>query len=123
MTRFSGRRAPLHGSVPGLADWVTQEAYSHEVSSCGIWPGDASTGGPAFYAYAYPEPPGFAAAKVRPHAAFYSREKGEFLLPYDAVRRAASPEGDLLAFLQDTYATAADLGRWDRGALERGLTG
>ena len=98
---------------------MTQEAYSHEVSSCGVWPGDASTGGPAFYAYAYPEPPGFAAARVRPDAALYSREKGEFLLPYDAVRRAAAPEGDLLAFLQDTYATAAELGRWDCGALER----
>jgi hypothetical protein len=119
VTRFSGRRAPLHPGVPGMADWVTREAYSHEVSSCGIWPGDASIGGPAFYAYAYPEPPGFAEAKVRPEAAFYSREKGEFLLPYEAVRRAATPDDELLAFLQDTYATAADLGRWDRDALDR----
>ena len=111
VTRFSGRRAPLHPGAPGLADWVTQEAYSHEVSSCGIWPGDASTGGPAFYAYAYPAPPGFAETKVRPDAAFYSQDKGEFLLPYDAVRRADSPDDDLLAFLQDTYAAAADLGR------------
>ena len=118
-TRFSGRRAPTHPGAPGLADHVTQEAYSHEVSSCGFWPGDTSTGGPAFYAYAYPEPPGFAAAEVRPDAAFYSREKGEFLLPYDAVRQAISPDDELLAFLQDTYVAAADLGHWNRSALER----
>jgi hypothetical protein len=119
VTRFSGRRAPLHPGVPGLADRITREAYSHEVSSCGFWPGDAATGGPAFYTYAYPEPPGFAEARIRPGGAFYSREKGEFLLPYDAIRQASSPDDDLLAFLQDSYDAAANLGHWDRHALER----
>ena len=105
--------------MPHLSDAVAREAYSHEVSSAGFWPGSGVIDYPAFYSYAYPEPAGFGAAKVMPDAAFYSRDKGEFLLPYDAIRRATSPEEDLLAFLQDTYATAADLGRWDRSALER----
>lgn len=119
VTRFSGRRAPPHPSMPNLADFVTREAYSHEVSSCGFWPGDAGLGGPAFYAYAYPEPPGFADAPPRPGAACYSRERGEFLLPYEAVRQAAAPDDLLLDFFQSTYEAAANLAGWDRSALER----
>jgi hypothetical protein len=120
VTRFSGRRAPLHpGGVPHLADAVTQEAYSHEVSSAGFWPGG---GGPmeeaAFYSYAYPTPEGFAGAAVRPDEAFFSQELGEFLLPYDAVRNARDPDAALMAFLQSTYEVAADLAKWDRKALE-----
>ena len=120
VTRFSGRRAPEHpGGVPGLPDWVTREAYSHEVSSCGFWPGGGPVPYAAFYSYAYPEPAGFAAAPVKPDAAFYSNDLHEFLLPYDAVRQSASPDGMLLDFLQSTYEAAADLARWDRGSLER----
>jgi hypothetical protein len=119
VTRFSGRRAPAHpGGVPNLPDRVTREAYSHEVSSCGFWPGGGPIAYPAFYSYAYPQPAGFAAAKVRPAAAFYSQQLGEFLLPYDAVREAAAPDELLLEFLQSTYEAAADLGDWDREALE-----
>jgi hypothetical protein len=121
VTRFSGRRAPDHpGGVPNLADWVTREAYSHEVPSCGFWPGAA--GGferPAFYAYAYPEPPGFAAAAACPKQAYYSAGLKEFLLPYDEVRRLADPEAAVQAFLESTYAAAAGLGGWDRASLER----
>jgi hypothetical protein len=121
VTRFSGRRAPLHaGGVPNLADRVVQEAYSHEVSSCGFWPGGGPVPYPAFYAYAYPEPEGFKAMTVEPADAFYSQDLQEFVLPYDAVRRAADPDGALLAFLQTTYNAAANLGRWDRLALEKG---
>jgi hypothetical protein len=121
VTRFSGRRAPMHpGGVPHLADWVVREAYSHEVSSCGFWAGNG-LGYPAFYAYAYPEPEGFAQWKVRPAAAFYSRDLHEFILPYDAVRDAADPDATLLAFLQSTYEAAAELGKWDRAALECAL--
>jgi hypothetical protein len=120
VTRFSGRRAPEHpGGIPNLPDRVTREAYSHEVSSCGFWPGGGAVSYPAFYSYAYPEPPGFSAASVGPEGALYSRELGEFLLPYDVVRSAASPDETLLSFLQSTYETAAELGRWDRAALER----
>jgi hypothetical protein len=120
VTRFSGRTAPPHpGGVPNLADWVTREAYSHEVSSCGFWPGGGPIPYPAFYSYAYPEPQGFAAAAVKPATAFYSNELREFVLPYDAVREAPSPDGALLDFLQTTYEAAANLGRWDRAALER----
>jgi len=120
VTRFSGRRAPRHpGGVPHLPDAVAQEAYSHEVSSAGFWPGG---GGPidyaAFYAYAYPAPQGFADAKVSPAGAFYAKEVGEFLLPYDAVRAAADPDRTLMDFLQSTYTAAADLGKWDRAALD-----
>ena len=118
-TRFSGRPAPPHPGAPNIADRVTREAYSDEVSSCGLWPGGPGMEQPVFYSYAYPEPPGFAAAAVRPDAAFYSREFGEFLLPYDAVRAAAAPDALLLDFLQSTYAAAADLGGWDRPRLER----
>jgi hypothetical protein len=119
VTRFSGRRAPTHpGGVPNLPDWVTREAYSHEVSSCGFWPGGGATPYAAFYAYAYPEPAGFADARVEPGGAFYSAELREFLLPYDRVRESASPDDTLLQFLQTSYEAAANLARWDRGALE-----
>jgi hypothetical protein len=120
VTRFSGRRAPEHpGGVPNLPDWVTREAYSHEVSSCGFWPGGGAVPSAAFYSYAYPEPPGFPQARVRPGAAFYSGELREFILSYDSVREAESPDDLLLEFLQTTYEAAADLGKWDRAALER----
>lgn len=120
VTRFSGRRAPEHpGGVPNLPDWVTRDAYSHEVSSCGFWPGGGPIAYPAFYSYAYPAPDGFSAAPVKPDAAFYSTELGEFLLPYDAVRQAESPDSTLLDFLQSTYEAAANLAQWDRGSLER----
>jgi len=119
VTRFSGRRAPAHPGAPNVADKVTREAYSHEVSSAGFWPGDAGVSQPVFYAYAYPEPAGFAQAAVAPVAASYSSAFHEFLLPYDAVRQAAAPDDLLLEFLQSTYEAAADLGRWDRAALER----
>lgn len=123
VTRFSGRTAPRHpGGVPNLPDAVAQEAYSHEVSSAGFWPGG---GGPvdyaAFYSYAYPAPEGFAAATVKPAEAFFSKELGEFLLPYDAVRTARDGDAALMAFLQSTYDAAADLARWDRAALECGI--
>jgi hypothetical protein len=120
VTRFSGRRAPEHpGGVPHLADWVVREAYSHEVSSCGFWPGSGPVQEAAFFAYAYPEPQGFSEYPVQPEAAFYSPELREFILPYEAVRQAENPDAALLAFLQTTYAAAADLGRWDRASLER----
>ena len=123
VTRFSGRRAPEHpGGGPHLPDAVTREAYSHEVSSCGFWPGGGPVPFPAYYSYAYPTPDGFGAAPVRPSAAFFSRELGEFVLPYDEVRRAAAPDAMLLEFLQSTYEAAAELGRWDRAALERQAT-
>jgi len=120
VTRFSGREAPRHpGGVPNFPDRVAREAYSHEVSSCGFWPGGGVVTMPAFYAYAYPEPAGFRDARVAPPAAFYSKDLGEFILPYDAVRTAADPDATLLAFLQSTYEAAADLGAWPRAALER----
>jgi hypothetical protein len=123
VTRFSGRPAPLHpGGIPHLPDAVTREAYSHEVSSAGFWPGGAGgEGGPFFYSYAYPSPPGFAGAKVAPAAARFDAGLGEFLLDYEAVRTAADPDAALLAFLQSSYDAAADLGGWDRGALECAL--
>ena len=120
VTRFSGRSAPEHpGGIPNLPDWVTREAYSHEVASCGFWPGGGSIAYPAFYAYAYPAPSGFAAATVKPAEAFYSEEYGEFILPYDVVRQSPSPDAMLLEFLQTTYEAAADLGKWNREMLER----
>ena len=120
-SRFSGRRAPPHpGGAPHVADWVMQEAYSHEVSSAGFWPGGGAVDEAAFYSYAYPEPKGFADALIKPGAAYYSRELGEFVLPYEAVRSASSPDDAVLDFFQSTYAAAADLGKWDRTALERG---
>lgn len=120
VTRFSGRAAPLHpGGVPHLPDAVTREAYSHEVSSAGFWPGGAGMeGGPFFYSYAYPAPPGFSEAEVRPHTARFDEALGEFVLDYDAVRSAEDPDGALLAFLDSSYAAAADLGDWDRQGLE-----
>jgi hypothetical protein len=118
LTRFSGRTAPKHpGGAPNCGAWVMEEAYSHEVSSAGYFPGGGTEG--AFYAYAYPEPDGFAAYAVEPEAAFYDAQMGEFLLPYEAVRTADDPDAALLGFLQTTYAAAADLGGWDRAALER----
>jgi len=119
VTRFSGRRAPPHpGGVPHLPDAVAREAYSHEVSSAGFWPGGGPIAYPAFYSYAYPAPEGFSSATVKPAQAFFSKELGEFILPYDAVRTAPDPKKALLDFLESTYIAAADLGRWDRAALE-----
>jgi hypothetical protein len=115
VTRFSGRRAPER---PG-ADPITREAYSHEVSSAGFWPGGGDIKGPAFYSYAAPEPSGFAGRKIQPAAAFYHPQLKEFLLMYDDVRTAASPKTALMEFLQSTYDAAADTGNWDRKALER----
>jgi hypothetical protein len=115
VTRFSGRRAPER---PG-ADSITREAYSHEVSSAGFWPGGGDIKGPAFYSYAAPEPPGFAERKIRPQPAFYHPQLKEFLLMYDDVRTAASPKTALMEFLQSTYEAAAELGSWDRKSLER----
>jgi hypothetical protein len=114
-TRFSGRVAPER---PG-ADSITREAYSHEVSSAGFWPGGGDIKGPAFYSYAAPEPPGFAEHRVQPDAAFYHPQLKEFLLMYDDVRAAASPKSALMEFLNSTYLAAADCGKWDRKALER----
>jgi hypothetical protein len=122
VTRFSGRRAPLFkGKAPGVSEAVMREAYSHEVSSAGFWPGGAALDYPAFYSYAYPAPPGFREAKVQPAEAFYSETLGEFLLPYEAVRNASDPEAMLLAFFQTTYEAAANSGDWDRSALECAL--
>jgi hypothetical protein len=116
-TRFSGRPAPPHpGGAPNCGDWVMVEGYSHELSSCGFWPGGGEEG--AFYAYAYPEPEGFADHRVEPEAAFYSSQYRQYLLPYEAVRSAPDPTATLLDFLQTTYDAAAELGDWDRGALE-----
>jgi len=119
VTRFSGRRAPRHpGGVPHLSDEIACEAYSHEESSAGFWPGSGAIDYAAFYSYAYPEPAGFRGTKVRPDAAFFSEALGEFILPYDAVRTAAAPDRALLEFLQSTYEAAANAAKWDRDALE-----
>ncbi|MGS1016030.1 DUF5996 family protein [Allosphingosinicella humi] len=119
VTRFSGRTAPLHpGGVPHLPDAVTREAYSHEVSSAGFWPGGANGGVPFFYSYAYPAPDGFAEAMVEPDPARFDTALGEFVLPYDAVRTSDDPDATLLAFLESSYAAAADIAHWDRAALE-----
>ncbi len=119
VTLFSGRTAPRHpGGVPGLPDPVTCEAYSHEEASAGFWPGSDAYPRPAFYAYAYPAPEGYADAAVKPDAARWDAGMGEFLLDYDAVCAADDPEGALLDFLQSTYAAAANLGDWDRERLE-----
>lgn len=120
VTRFSGRAAPLHpGGIPYLPDEITREAYSHEVSSAGFWPGGAGMeGGPFFYSYAYPMPTGFAEAEVQPDAARFDEALGEFVLDYEAVRGAYDPDEALLKFLQSSYAAAARLGAWDRTALE-----
>jgi hypothetical protein len=119
VTRFSGRPAPPHpGGVPNLPNAVAREAYSHEVSSAGFWPGGGAIDYAAFYSYAYPEPQGFRTARIRPEAAFFSEQLGEFVLPYDAVRTAPDPDAALLAFLDSTYAAAADAAGWDRAGLE-----
>ena len=120
VTRFSGRRAPLHpGGVPFLPDRVTQEAYSHEVSSAGFWPGTKGIlEEPAFYSYAYPEPPGFSSAAVQPPQAYYHETFSEYVLPYDAVRTAKDPDRVLMSFLTSTYGAGAGNGKWDRKALE-----
>jgi hypothetical protein len=116
-TRFSGRTAPTHpGGAPNCPNWVMVEGYSHELSSCGFWPGGGVEG--AFYAYAYPEPDGFAEFPVGPTGAFYSQEYGQFLLPYEHVRTATDPDATLLQFLHSTYDAAAERGGWDRPALE-----
>jgi hypothetical protein len=122
VTRFSGRRAPLHpGGVPHLPDAVTQEAYSHEVSSAGFWPGGAGVEYPAFYSYAYPEPPSFSSSEVRPAQAYYNEALREFVLPYDAVRTAQDPARALMEFLLSTYEAAASKGNWDRSSLETAI--
>ncbi|MGV9589551.1 DUF5996 family protein [Streptomyces tendae] len=116
-TRFSGRAAPPHpGGAPNCGDWVMEEGYSRELSSCGFWPGGGDEG--AFYSYAYPEPDGFATHPVRPDGAYYSTENGQFLLPYEAVRTARDPDHALTEFLHTTYEAAAEHGDWDRAALE-----
>jgi hypothetical protein len=118
VTRFSGRTAPLHpGGVPGLPEPVTREAYSHEVSSAGFWPGNEAFPQAAFYSYAYPEPAGFRDRQVAP-GTYFDEKLGEFVLPYDTVRAAANPDALLLDFLFTTYAAAAEAGHWDRAALE-----
>ena len=119
VTRFSGRRAPEHPGAPGVADSVTREAYSHEVSSAGFWPGGPALPEPIFYSYAYPEPEGFREVRVGPERAHYDKDFKEFVLPYDAVRASEDPDASLLRFLQDTYEAAATHAGWDRASLER----
>jgi Family of unknown function (DUF5996) len=120
VSRFSGRTAPPpKGVTPNVANRVMAEAYSHEVSSCGFWPGNGGYGRAAFYVYAYPEPQGYGETRLKTADAFYDKDLGQFILPYDAVRQAADPDALLLGFLQETYAAAADLAKWDRKALER----
>jgi hypothetical protein len=123
VTRFSGRTAPPPKSqTPHTASWVMDEAYSHEVSSCGFWPGNGGYGKAAFYVYAYPEPEGYGDTRLTTAEGFYDKNVGQFILPYDSVRRARDPDRLLLDFLQETYAAAADLAKWDRKALERPLS-
>jgi hypothetical protein len=120
VTRFSGREAPPHpGGIPGLPDRITREAYSHEETSAGFWPGGVTAADPIFYSYAYPEPDGFRDTPVEPEAALFDQTLGEFVLPYAEVRRAADSEATLMRFLQSTYAAAASRANWDRKALER----
>jgi len=120
VTRFSGRTAPPPKSqTPNTASWVMDEAYSHECSSCGFWPGNGGYGKAAFYVYAYPEPQGYGDARLQTSEGFYDKEVGQFILPYELVRKARDPDALLLGFLQETYAAAADLAKWDRKVLER----
>ena len=120
VTRFSGRTAPPpKGTTPNVAGWVMAEAYSHEVSSCGFWPGNGGYGRAAFYVYAYPEPTGYGSTRLATTDAFYDEGLGQFILAYDAVHGASDPDKLLLGFLQETYAAAAELANWDRKALER----
>jgi hypothetical protein len=125
VTRFTGRAAPplTSSKSPNVGLWVMQEAYSHECSSVGFWPGNGGYGRASFYSYAYPEPAGFGQAPVRPQGAAYNKDVGQFLLDYDAVRMAPSPDDALLAFMQSTYEAAANRGGWDRKALERSAVG
>ncbi|MEO7314812.1 MAG: DUF5996 family protein [Ginsengibacter sp.] len=119
VSRFSGRRAPKHpGGIPHLADWVAQEAYSHEVASFGFWPGSEALPEAAFYAYLYPAPEGYKNAKVNPEGAYFHETLSEFILPYSIVQKSADPEKMLLEFLNSTYEAAATLAEWDREALE-----
>jgi hypothetical protein len=120
VTRFSGREAPQHpGGIPGLPDRITREAYSHEESSAGFWPGGVTAADPIFYSYAYPEPEGFRTANISPESARFDETLGEYALPYEDGRRSADPEAELMAFLQSSYDVAANLLGWDRAALER----
>src|SRR5882757_5070633 len=120
VTRFSGRKAPPHpGGMPHVSDAVARDAYSHEVSSAGFWPGGGTIKGPCFYSYAYPAPPGFGEMPSQPPSAYFDTQLGEFLLPYEAVRTSPDPDAALLDFLQSTYEAAASLAKWDRAALER----
>ncbi len=119
VTRFSGRPAPPHPGAPNCGRFVMVDAYSHELSSCGFWPGGGPVDGPIFYSYAYPEPMGFKNYPIQPQEAYYQHELGEFILPYDAVRTAKSPDEVLLSFLQSTYEAEATNAKWDRHALER----
>jgi len=120
VTRFSGRTAPPPQSkTPNVAKWVMDEAYSHEVSSCGFWSGNGGYGRAAFFVYAYPEPAGYGDTRLKTAEGFYDGNLGQFILPYDAVRQARDPDALLLSFLQETYEAAAELGKWDRKALER----
>lgn len=119
VSRFSGRTAPKHpGGIPNLADWVAQEAYSHEVASVGFWPGSEALPEAAFYAYLYPEPEGYKDAEVKPKGAYYHKTLREFVLPYSVVQESTNPEKALLAFLNSTYKAGATLAKWDRDALE-----
>ncbi len=119
VTRFSGRTAPRHpGGIPHLPDKVTREAYSHEESSLGFWPGNAEVPTPLFYSYAYPSPENFARAAIAPDAAYFHEQLKEWVLPYEAVCAAASPDNAILAFAQSTYDAASSLAGWDREALE-----
>ena len=122
VTRFSGRTAPPPKSAtPNVARWVMAEAYSHEVSSCGFWPGNGGYGRAAFYVYAYPEPAGYGDTRLSTADAFYDEGLGQFILPYDAVRQARDPDALLLRFLQETYEATANLAQWGRNALERSV--
>lgn len=119
VTRFSSRRAPAHpGGIPGLPDWITREAYSHEVYSCGFWPGGPASPAPAYYAYAYPVPEGLGEVSIRPPQAVWSSEMGEHFLSYEAVRTTADPDDVLMSFLESTYEAVADRAEWDRAELE-----
>jgi hypothetical protein len=120
VSRFSGRQAPLHpGGVPNLPDWVAQEAYSHEVSSCGFWPGNDAVPFAAFYSYIYPEPDNFKNSAVKPETAYYDKNLREFVLPYKEVQQSETPSETLQDFLHSTYETAANLSQWDRNSLEK----
>lgn len=124
LTRFSGRDAPLHpGEVPNMPDWVAQEAYSHEVCSCGFWPGNEAWPFAAYYCYIYPEPEGYKSSIIQPGSAYYEEGLGEFILPYKEVQQSGNPSETLLKFLQSTYEAAADCALWDRERLEKQLPG